>query len=289
MDWFFDEALFRRMETLRLNARASFMGLGFGDRLSHRKGESLEFYDFRPYAAGDDLRYVDWNVYARLDRLVVKLFFEERDLCLHLLLDTSGSMANKLNYAFQAIAALAYINLNNNGQVALGLFDKRCYRILPPRRGRKRLIPLMKMLTRVRAKGETGIDSALTQYALQTRTPGVIILISDLLEAESSYQTGVKSLLQNGFEVHLIHLLAPEEEEPALSGEFRLVDCEDNSERELTIDGLAIAHYKQNFERFCAEVRAFCHRCGVGYVRLTTDVPIEDLIFKQLRRSHCLK
>ena len=289
MDWFFDEALLRRMEALRLNARSSFTGLGFGDRLGRRKGESLEFYDFRPYAAGDDLRYLDWNVYARLDRLVVKLFFEERDLCLHLLLDTSGSMENKLNYAIQAIAALAYINLSSNGQVSLGLFDKRFYRTLSPRSGRKQLMPLVNILTRVRAEGETNIGAALTQYALQARVSGVVILISDLLEAESSYQAGIKSLLQNGFEVHLIHLLTTEEEEPAFSGEFQLVDCEDDSKRELTIDSLALSHYKQNFERFCAEARAFCHRCSVGYVRLTTELPIEDLIFKQLRKSRCLK
>ena len=116
-----------------------------------------------------------------------------------------------------------------------------------------------------------------------------MILISDLLEVESSYQTGIKSLLQNGFEVHLLHLLTAEEEDPEIIGAYRLVDCEDNSERELVIDSLALTHYKQNFERFCAEVRSFCHRCNVGYVRLTTEVPIEDLIFKQLRKSRCLR
>lgn len=288
----FDEAFFRRLARLSLLARKSVIGRAKGERRSRRDGAGAEFRDFRAYVAGDDLRYVDWNIFSRLDRLVLKLFTQEEELCLHLLIDTSGSMGvgspPKLEYALQTAAALAFITLVNLERVAVGLFSLGLTQTIRPRRGKGQVFPLLKMLGQVKPGGPTDLGAALERYALESRTAGTAILITDLFDP-IGYQDGMKSLLRRGFEVHILHLLSEEELRPSLGGDLRLMDCEDGAFKDVTVDQSAIESYQRNLQAFCREAESFCHRHGVNYLRASTAHPVEDLIFRRLRESRFLQ
>ncbi len=288
----FDEAFFRRLERLSLLARKSVVGRAKGERRSRRDGAGAEFRDFRPYVAGDDLRYVDWNIYSRLDRLVLKLFIEEEDLCLHLLIDTSGSMSvgspAKLDYAIQAAAALAFIGLVNLERVAVGLFSLGLTQVIRPRRGKGQVFPLLRALGQVKAAGQTDLGASLGRYARESRTAGTAVLISDLLDP-IGYQEGLKSLQRRGFEVHLLHLLSEEELRPGLDGDLRLMDCEDGAFRDISVDRAAVESYHRNLRAFCDEAQSFCRRHGVNYLLASTASPLEELIFRRLRESRFLQ
>lgn len=288
----FDEAFLAKLSGLSLLARKSIIGKVKGERRSWRSGASAEFRDFRPYMAGDDLRYVDWNIYSRLDRLVLKLFTDEEDLCLHLLIDTSGSMAfglpPKLDYVLRAAAALGFIALTNLERVAIGLVSHGLARTIGPQRGRRQIFPLLRMLEQVRAAGPTDLSSALEEYALQSRAPGVAILITDLFDP-IGYQDGVKSLLRGGFEVCLLHVLSEEELHPTFGGDLRLLDCEDGTFRDVTVDRSTLDRYQQNLRAFCRDAENFCHRHRVAYLRVSTRLPLEQLIFQRLRESRFLQ
>ncbi len=288
----FDEAFFRKLERLSLLARKSVIGRAKGERRSRRDGAGAEFRDFRPYVAGDDLRYVDWNIYSRLDRLVLKLFIEEEDLCLHLLIDASASMGvgspRKLDYAIQLAAALTFIGLVNLERVAVALFSVGLTQTVRPRRGKGQVVPLLKVLGQVEPAGETDIEAALTRYALESRAAGTAVLITDLLDP-IGYQDGLKSLLRRGFEVHLLHLLSEEELRPSLHGDLRLMDCEDDAFKDVTVDQSAIESYQRNLNAFCRDAESFCRRHGVNYLRTSTAYPLENLIFRRLRESRFLQ
>ncbi len=210
-----------QLERLAIVSRRAFRGRMRGERKSPRKGMSVEFSDYRQYGVGDDLRYVDWNIYGRLDRLYLKLFVDEEDLCLHLLLDGSGSMSfgepSKLRYAARLAAALGFVGLVNHERVGVAVVRDRMAEGWNPTRGRGQLLSLLDFAARLRAGGPTGLSEGLAAYALRSREAGVAVLISDLLDPVG-YEAGLKALLERRFDVHVIHVLAPEEMNPILAG-----------------------------------------------------------------------
>jgi uncharacterized protein (DUF58 family) len=285
----FDEAFLRRLEKLSIVSRRVAFGLGKGERRSLRKGSGVEFRDYRPYIAGDDLRYVDWNIYSRLDRMVLKLFVEEEDLCVHLLLDASASMAfgrpPKLDYALQTAGALGYIGLANLERVAVGLFARGVITHLRPRRGRGQILPLLDFLASVQpASGPTDLKAALEEYALKNTVPGVAVVISDLLDP-AGYQAGLTALRRRRLEVLLLHLVAEDELHPDLDGDLRLLDAEGGPAREMTVDGPAKAAYRERLHAFFAEVERFCLKTQIDYVRCSTAIPFEELVLRHLRQG----
>jgi len=293
LDWPFDQAFLRRLEQLKLHARRSLVSPPHGERRAGRKGFGLDFFDFRPYVLGDDPRYVDWNMFARLDRLIVKLFQAEESLCLHILIDTSKSMGigspSKLDYALRAAAALAYVGLVNHERVALGLFDRTLYKVTAPMRGKRQFVPLLKRLSGTRAQGSTDFQSALTAYSLQSRMSGLAIIISDLFEVGTDYQLGIAALMKQRFEVRVLHVLAQEEMHPTLQGNLKLVDIENEETREITADKRTLADYAANLERFCKGVQDFCSLHGVAYQSVTTTTPFDELLFCRLRERRFLQ
>lgn len=284
----FDETFLQRLDRLSIVSRRMALGLGKGERRSPRKGSGVEFRDYRPYAVGDDLRYVDWNIYSRLDRMVLKLFVEEEDLCVHVLVDTSASMAfgdpSKLDYALRAAAALGYIGLANLERVAVGLFGDGVATALRPRRGRGQIVPLLDFLSEARPAGRTDLKGSLEEYAARATVPGVAVVISDLLDLQG-YRPGLAALLRRRFEVFLLHLVAEEELRPELRGDVRLVDAEGGPAREMTVDGPALAAYRERLHGFFGEVERFCLRHRIDYVRCSTAVPFEDLVLRHLRQG----
>jgi uncharacterized protein (DUF58 family) len=275
-----------QLERFSLLSRRAFRGRVKGERKSPRKGSSVEFSDYRPYGVGDDIRYVDWNVYGRLDRLYLKLFVDEEDLCLHLLLDASASMdfgePSKLRYAVRVAAALGFVGLVNLERVGVSVLRERMAEGWSPARGRNQALPLMDFLGRLRSSGRTSLSEGLSQYALRSRESGVAIVISDLMDP-AGYERGLKALLERRFDVHVVHVLSADEMNPSFTGDLRLVDSETGELKDLTLDGEAVHAYRQRLRDFLERAEQFCRGKEISYHRVVTDTPIEDFVLGQLK------
>ena len=275
-----------QLERLTLLSRRSFRGRVKGERRSPRKGISVEFSDYRQYGVGDDLRYVDWNVYARLDRLYLKLFVDEEDLCLHLLVDASASMGfgapSKLEHAARLAAALGFVGLVGLERVGVGVVRDRMAEGFAPARGRSQARPLMDFLTRLRAGGATSLNAGLSAYGLRSREAGLAVLISDLMDP-GGYERGLKALLERRFDVHVIHVLTPDEMNPSFGGDLRLADSETDELRDLTLDGEALRGYHQRLRDFLERAEQFCRNNEITYHRVVTDTPVEEFMLRQLK------
>ena len=275
-----------QLERLALISRRAFRGRVKGERKSPRKGISVEFSDYRPYGVGDDIRYVDWNIYGRLDRLYLKLFVDEEDLCLHVLLDASASMGfgepTKLAYGATLALALGFVGLVNLERVGVSVLRERMAEGWSPARGRGQVLPLMDFLARLRPGGGTSLGDGLAQYSLRAREAGLAVLISDLMDP-AGYERGLKALLERRFDVHVIHLLAPEEMNPGFGGDLRLMDAETGELRDLTLDGEALRQYRQRLRDFLERAEQFCRSKEITYHRVVTDTPIEEVVLRQLK------
>jgi uncharacterized protein (DUF58 family) len=275
-----------QLERLALLSRRAFRGRVKGERRSPRKGISVEFSDYRPYGHGDDLRYVDWNIYGRLDRLYVKLFVDEEDLCLNILLDASASMGfgapSKLSYGAKLAAGLGFVGLVNLERVGVGMVRERLADGVGPSRGRSQILPLMDFLSRARPAGGTSLSEALGAWGLRTREPGLAVLISDLMDP-GGYERGLKTLLEHRHDLHVIHLLATEEMNPVGGGDLRLEDVETGETRDLTLDAEAMRVYRGRLRDFLERAEGFCRANEIGYHRVVTDTPVEEFMLRQLK------
>jgi uncharacterized protein (DUF58 family) len=290
----FDEAFLRKLERLAILSRQAMAGKLQGERRSTKRGQSVEFADFRPYAPGDDFRRIDWNAYARLERFFIKLFIEEEDLTVHLVVDASRSMdwgePNKLEYAVKAAGALGYIALAGLDRVtvtAMGGDGSETGGYFPPRRGKSQAFALFSFLSSLTSGGRTDLAPRLRAYALSAKQPGPLLLFSDLLD--EGWQDGLHALAGRGFEVTVLHLLSPEEVDPPLSGDLKLLDAETGAEVEITADYEMLARYREGLEDWRAEIRRFCGARGMHYVPVVTSLPFEELLFAWLRRQGVLK
>lgn len=292
----FDEAFLQRLERLALVARRAMAGQTQGERRSPRRGQSVEFADFRPYVAGDDFRRIDWNAYARLERFFIKLFVEEEDLTVHFLVDTSRSMRwgepDKLGYAARAVGALGYIAMAGLDRVTVtGLFGgSGAY--FPPHRGKQQAMKLFAFLLGLEkldgsANSAPNVTRGLQNYAATAPAPGPLVIFSDLMD--DGWLDGLRALANRGFEVTVVHLLAPEEAEPALEGDFKLLDAETGAGVEITSDYELLARYRAELAAWQADLRHFCAARQMGYVPLLTSVPLEELLFNWLRRTGVLR
>lgn len=284
----FDEATLRQLEQLTLIADKVRIGVMKGDRRSSKRGTSIEFADYRDYTRGDDLRRLDWNVFARLERPFIKLLEEEEDLAVHLLVDSSGSMEwpddafNKARYALRLAGALGHIALTTGDQVVVSLLNSKNNQQWGPYRGQQNSLRLLNFLETGQMGGVTDINLSLRQYAQRGRRPGLLFLISDLL-SPNGYREGVTALLSRGFEVGLIHLLSPDEVQPAAAGDLKLVDVETGQDAEITLDASALRSYRERLAEWQGEIAAFCNGRGVHYIPVITDMPWEKLILQTLR------
>ena len=284
----FDAEFMKKLETLRFLARRAFRGQTHGERNTLRRGMSLEFSDYRRYHAGDDFRYVDWNVYSRLDQLFLKVFTAEEDLTLHLLLDTSQSMQmgspTKIEYAKKVAAALGYIGLSNLDRVGAIAFADELGAPKSPQRGRQQIFPLLRYLETLPCQGGTALNRTLQNYATQSRRSGLAIVISDLFDPDG-YERGLDALAYNRFDVLLIQLVDEAEIQPELDGAVRLQDIETAQQRRLTINRRLLNLYQQKVTEYFAAIETFCAKRNIEYLRASTVVPFEDLVLQYLRRG----
>jgi|SRR5579871_1908045 len=286
-----DATFLKKLERLSLATRRPFAGQMKGEKRSLKRGASIEFADYREYSLGDDLRYVDWNTAARLGKMFLKLFVEEEDLYLALLLDSSKSMdfgePKKLFYAIRLAAALGYIGLSNYDRVSIQTYAATLGTPLPPQRGRGGVLPFFHYLEKIRPGGATAFGSSLRRFAATARNKGIAIVLSDCFDPD--WQEGIKALVARGFQVALLHILAEDEITPTLLGDLRIIDSETNEAKEMSVNPALLARYQQTFDAFCAEIEAFCHRYGIDYLRTSTAMPFEDLVLKTIRRNGLVK
>lgn len=301
----FNEAFLRKLETLTLAMYQARAGRMQGERRSTKRGQSVEFADYRSYAPGDDFRLVDWNAFARLERFFIKLFVEEEDVTVHLLLDTSPSMdwpplediptgeTHKLSFARRAAAALGYIALAGFDRVVpvpLG----STFNAPAALRGKQQAFRLFDHLLTAPGESPFDLNQALLTYAARARHPGPLLLFSDLFApphaaAEPFWGPGMLALLGRRFDVTIVHLLSPDEVEPTLAGDLRLRDVEHDQPVELTADFEALSRYRSGLQAWQRDLQAWCHKRGVRYVFVPTDIPFEDLVFTFLRHRGILQ
>lgn len=281
-----DPEFLTRLERLTLLSRRIYRSGLRGERRSGTLGRGVEFADYRSYQVGDDFRYIDWNIYSRLDRLFVKLFSEDEDITVHLFVDASRSMGwgapSKLDYAVRVAAALGYIGLANLDRVGAVVFSDRIQRTLAPRRSRAGAHTLFRFLGSCTAEGRSNLAAALREYGLRTRRRGVLVVISDLM-FPNGIAEGLRLARYYRFEPFLVHLLTDEELQPVLEGDLRLVDVETGTAVEVTADGATLDAYARARDRYFAEIEQFCLRQQIEYLRAATSIPFEDLVLRYLR------
>lgn len=289
----FGAEFLRRLEVLNVVARRVLQGSLKADRRSARRGVSAEFIDHRPYVVGDDLRHLDWHLFGRLDELFLKLYREEENLHLTLLVDTSASMAHrpagglsKRTYALQVAAALAYLGLSNMDRVNLVPFSSQLGEAKWRIKGRAQSHALFESLRELDRQpgGATDLRSAAKAFVSRERRRGVVVVLSDFFDLEG-YGPALKMLRQRRHEVFAIHVVDPSERDPAIRGDLRLVDSETGAAREVVVtDGLR-ARYREAFEALLRGVERFCVKSEFGYVEAGTEIPFDTLVLTILRRG----
>jgi uncharacterized protein (DUF58 family) len=287
----FDEAFLRRLEQLELASRRMTAGRMKGERRSVRRGQSVEFADYRNYAAGDDLRQLDWNAYARLEKLFVKLFVEEEDVTVHVLVDASRSMdhgePNKLDAARRAAAALAYLGLASMDRVSVAFLGDGTASMLRPMRGKRRAMELFAFLSAPRTERLTGLAAAARAYASRMRGSGPLLLISDLMDP--GYLDALRDLAGTRSQLSVLHMLAPDELEPDVPPDARLVDNETGHGVEVSGDDDLVDRYRARLAEWQAEISGFVSRRGGAYVPVPSDLDLADLLFDVLRRRRVVE
>jgi uncharacterized protein (DUF58 family) len=288
---FFDEGFLRRLEQLELASRRLTAGRMKGERRSVRRGQSVEFADYRTYAVGDDLRQLDWNAYARLEKLFVKLFIEEEDVTVHLLVDASRSMdygePNKLDAARRAAAALGYLGLASMDRVSVAFLGDGTASGMRPIRGKARAHELFGFLAEPRAERLTGLAAASRAYAARMRGSGPLLLISDLMDP--GYLDALRDLAGTRSQLSVLHLLAPDELDPDVPPDARLVDNETGQAVEVSGDDDLVERYRARLAEWQAEIAAFVSRRGGAYVTVPSDLDLAELLFDVLRRRRVVE
>jgi uncharacterized protein (DUF58 family) len=287
----FDEAFLRQLERLLVLMRSPVRGGLKGGRRSVKRGQSVEFADYRDYAMGDDLRQLDWNVYARLERLFVKLFIEEEDVTVTLLIDASASMAAgrpaKLLFAKRAAAALGYIGLASEDRVTVSALAGRMARRRASMRGSGRIFRLLADLSAIEpADGPTDLVAAVRHAAAQLHGKGVVILFSDLLDPGADRI--IRELAATGSELIVMHVLSPDELDPGLEGDLRLVDVETGDGLDVTVDLATLDAYRSRLASWKADFADLAAKRRASYVDLSSDANLAVLMFNELRRRRVL-
>ena len=289
----FDERTLRKLEQVMLWSQRARAGAMKGERRSTRRGTSIEFADYRNYARGDDLRRLDWNVYARLQRPYIKLLEDEEDLALHILIDASASMnwpqgaedsdRHKFRHAQRLAAGLAWCALASNDRTRLSSVSAAGSATFGPLRGRGHSLRMLTFIEGLQPAGEVDLDAALREQALRSRRPGLFVLISDMLTTVSLTEA-LNALAAAGHELLLLHLLAPDEIEPPVTGDLRLIDVESGTAREVTIDAAMRTRYAQRLDDWRAQLRRTLLQGGGHYLSVSSEEPWERVILRDLRR-----
>ncbi len=296
--------LLRRLEQFQLLAARRAKSSLRGERRSRARGQSVEFADYRSYVPGDDFRYLDWNLYGRLERLFLKLYEEERELPVRIFLDASESMTfgepRKFDFARQVAAAVGYVALCGFDRVSVVPFPNQVSEGSPNQtpniveraargalrsvRGKKSALQFFQNLNFLTAGGPANLNEALRRGALEARQAGLALVLSDFLDP-AGYESGLTALLGRGFQVDIVHILAPDELNPTAFGDLRLVDSETGAMQEVTFGRYRMKSYQQAVQNFLQRLREFCQGRGINYFTASSSTSLEELLLKQLRQA----
>ena len=279
--------LLAQLERLEVVTRKIFRGRMKGERRSRRKGQSVEFADFRNYVPGDDLRFIDWNLYARLEKLFLKMFLEEEDLHFYVLIDASMSMGfgepTKLQYAKQLAAALGFIGLCRADRVRIETLGQPMRHPGPVLRGRHNLWRMVEYLDRIEAAENVSLAQGVKNFCLRNSGKGILVLLTDLMDKDG-YESALRLLLARQMDIYVIHLLSAEELDPDVKGDLKLIDCEDGDVAEITVSRPLMDRYQNTVSAFIQSAREFCARRGMMYLMASTQTPLEQLVAHYLRQ-----
>lgn len=288
----FDEDFQRKLDYLALVSRRVFAGRMRAERRTKKTGSGIEFADHRDYQPGDDFRYLDWGVYQRFDRLLVRLFEEEEDLSIYFIVDQSASMGfgdgKKFRYARRVAAALAYVGLANLDRVSIVAANEKISGRMPDTRGKARIFKVFRFLTGLQAEGTTSLEDTLKSFVAQNKRRGLAVLISDLYDP-AGFERGINVLRYNKFDPFVVHITDPADRAPGLSGDVLLYDCETGDEREVTVTAAVLRKYQEAYDAYLGEIERFCSGHTVPYTRADVGVPFDELILRVFRRGGFLR
>lgn len=286
----FDSEFLQKIEYLSLVSKKVFRGQLMAQRRTMQMGGGIEFADHREYTPGDDFRYLDWNLYARHNELLLKRFQEEEDLHVYILLDSSRSMdlgepQSKFDLARRLAAALAYIALADLDRVSIVAFANGIIEELPLTRGKARILSLMRFLENLEADGDaTNLSDMVKSFVLRPQRRGLAIVISDLFDP-AGYRHGMDLLRHHKYEPHVVQLHDPAEAEPGLLGDVELFDVESEEIRKLTITEKNLSRYREVFQDFLGSIRTYASTYGIGCTVTTTEIPFDSTILDMMRRA----
>ena len=286
-----DPAFMARLDQLDVMSRKMLLGKLKGERRSKRRGQSVEFADYRNYVVGDDLRFIDWNIYARLDRLFLKLFLEEEDLSLYVLLDISKSCDYgdplKSFYIKQVAAALGYVGLVNYNRVTLCAFNNGIASETGALRGRRRVAQMLDFVQKLEPSGPSHLSEACRRFALAHRAKGVCVILSDFFD-KGGYENGLRYVAGGKYDLFAVQTLSPQEIDPDLQGDLKLRDMEDDDMAEVSITQPLLKQYKANLNAYCLSLKEYITRRGGTYLFSSTAVPFDTLVLNYLRERGLL-
>jgi uncharacterized protein (DUF58 family) len=285
---FFDAEFLKKLERLRIVAKRLSWATAKGEHASSRKGFSLEFADYRRYQRGDDLRYVDWNVYRRLERLLLKVFTAEEEMNIYLLIDVSRSMGQgnprKIDYAKKTAAALSYIGLKNLDRVGGASFSSTLHPPLALGRGRNQVLKLFRYIEGLSSAGETNLRATVESFGRLFHHPGLVIIISDLFDPDG-WRSALEELASKKHQLLVIHIVNEQEVHPKALGDVALVDVEGGRERKFFLDEELVRRFERELQAYFGEIEALCASRRIDYVRTTTDVPFDEFVLQTLRQA----
>lgn len=282
----------QRLDNITLLTRRPMATGRPGRRRSPLAGSSLEFADYRRYTAGDDFRRIDWRAYARLERLFLRVFEAEENITVTILLDCSASMRQgtpaKAELASAIAAALAYIALKCEDSVVLGALTDRLVAQRKVTGSKNAIWTVGEFLSTLPTAGNTNLNRALYDLGRVASAPGLTIIISDFLD-NNGYEIGVRALRQRRQEIALLQILAPDEIDPQLQGDWQLRDSEGQKTVEVSAGATILQAYRERLAQFTAELAACAHRYMGSYTLIASDTDIIDVVQRLLRQVELVK
>ena len=288
----FDDDFQKKLESLAIVSRRVFAGRMRAERRSKKKGSGVEFADHRDYTAGDDFRSVDWNVYQRFGKLLVRLFEEEEDLSIYFIVDSSSSMSfgdgKKFDHARRLAAALAYVGLANLDRVTIVSATDAVVSRMPTTRGKGRIFKVFEFLSELKPGGTTDLGDAMKTFVAQHKRRGLAVLISDLYDP-AGFERGINALRYAKFEPFVLHVVDAKEARPELKGDVRLYDCETGEEREVTVTDSLLEDMARAFADYQRSIERFCTSRQVPYFAADVSVSFDELVLRVFRRGGFLR